>query len=366
MRRSPAPAVAAFDVARRQPDTPAGCGHRAARVRDHHRRRARSRGHAGRARRARLRTARAPRSFASPNARARIPRCAASIVAARPQRAEPQPRVTRHTFCAARAGAASHARSSERSTRSRASPGSAPRFFRAPAGLRNPLLAPVLHRMGLRLASWTRRGFDTVQRDPARVLAAPDATSLAAGDIVLLHDGHAARTSAGRPVVLDVLPQLLHACEQPACARSRCLRRCVPVRRAHATGTDDERDRARRLALRSIDAASAPYRRVGRFAWHFARGKLGMDPVFRYLLRHGLIRPGARVLDIGCGQGLLASLVHAACSVAAAWRVAGGLGCAAAARAHHRHRADADRDVERAQAALGDATRASCAATCGT
>src|SRR3979490_1504022 len=40
--------------------------------------------------------------------------------------------------------------------------GSRPRFFRAPAGLRNPFLDPVLARLQLRLASWTRRGFDTL------------------------------------------------------------------------------------------------------------------------------------------------------------------------------------------------------------
>lgn len=59
-------------------------------------------------------------------------------------------------------------------------------------------------------------------------------------------------------------------------------------------------------------AACAPYRTVGRFAWHFARGKLGRDPVFKALLTHGWISPGARVVDIGCGQGLLASLLAAA------------------------------------------------------
>ncbi len=52
-----------------------------------------------------------------------------------------------------------------------ATTGAAPRFFRAPAGLRNPFLEPVLARAGLTLVSWTRRGFDTVSRDPARVLA---------------------------------------------------------------------------------------------------------------------------------------------------------------------------------------------------
>ena len=58
--------------------------------------------------------------------------------------------------------------------------------------------------------------------------------------------------------------------------------------------------------------ASASYRPAGRFALHFARGKLRWDPVFRHLLVHGLIAPRSRVLDIGCGQGLLASLLGAA------------------------------------------------------
>jgi len=61
-----------------------------------------------------------------------------------------------------------------------------------------------------------------------------------------------------------------------------------------------------------IERASAAYRPAGRYALHFARGKLRWDPVFRHLLAHGLIAPRSRVLDIGCGQGLLASLLEAA------------------------------------------------------
>ena len=61
-----------------------------------------------------------------------------------------------------------------------------------------------------------------------------------------------------------------------------------------------------------LAGASAPYRRAGRYAWSFARGKLGGDPVFRHLLSHGLIAPRSRVLDIGCGQGLLAALLREA------------------------------------------------------
>jgi peptidoglycan-N-acetylglucosamine deacetylase len=88
--------------------------------------------------------------------------------------------------------------------------GVAPFCFRAPAGLRSPLLDPVLHRLGLHLVSWTRRGFDTRERDPARVLSRLT-RGLAAGDILLLHDGHAQRDADGQAIVLQVLPLLLQA-----------------------------------------------------------------------------------------------------------------------------------------------------------
>jgi peptidoglycan/xylan/chitin deacetylase (PgdA/CDA1 family) len=86
--------------------------------------------------------------------------------------------------------------------------GRAPAYFRAPAGFRSPLLDPVLARRGLRYASWTRRGFDTVETDPAAVLRRLT-RGLRAGDMLLLHDGSAARTREGEPVVLAVLPRLL-------------------------------------------------------------------------------------------------------------------------------------------------------------
>ncbi|MDE2348372.1 MAG: polysaccharide deacetylase family protein [Gammaproteobacteria bacterium] len=85
---------------------------------------------------------------------------------------------------------------------------SEPLFFRAPAGLRNPLLQPVLAELGLRLASWTRRGYDTVNRDPQRVLRRLT-NRLGGAEILLLHDGHAARSTRSIPVVVEVLPALL-------------------------------------------------------------------------------------------------------------------------------------------------------------
>lgn len=83
-----------------------------------------------------------------------------------------------------------------------------PLFFRPTAGLRNFLLEPVLCRLGLQLASWTRRGFDTRQTEPELVLQKL-LSNLQAGDILLLHDGNAGRTASGVPMILEVLPPLL-------------------------------------------------------------------------------------------------------------------------------------------------------------
>jgi SAM-dependent methyltransferase len=68
------------------------------------------------------------------------------------------------------------------------------------------------------------------------------------------------------------------------------------------------------VSLRGVllDQASEPYRQAGRFAYHFARGKLRGDPVFRAILELGLLRGYPRILDLGCGQGLLAAWLRAA------------------------------------------------------
>ena len=61
-----------------------------------------------------------------------------------------------------------------------------------------------------------------------------------------------------------------------------------------------------------IKAAARPYLRGGPYPYFFARSKLGMDPIFMAMLRDGSIPDGARILDLGCGQSLLASLLLAA------------------------------------------------------
>ncbi len=88
-----------------------------------------------------------------------------------------------------------------------------PVYFRPPAGIRSPLLEPVLARRGLHLATWSRRGFDTADRDAHRV-SRRLLTGLSADSILLLHDGNAARTRSQRPIVLEVLPRVLDALEE--------------------------------------------------------------------------------------------------------------------------------------------------------
>lgn len=91
-----------------------------------------------------------------------------------------------------------------------AATGRRPAWFRAPAGFRSPVLEPELRLAGLRLASWTRRGYDTVSTRPEHI-GRRLLRKLAAGDVLLLHDGSSARDGQGRPVVLEVLPRVLAA-----------------------------------------------------------------------------------------------------------------------------------------------------------
>jgi peptidoglycan-N-acetylglucosamine deacetylase len=93
--------------------------------------------------------------------------------------------------------------------------GQAPVFFRPTAGLRNPFLDPVLAQLGLRLAAWTRRPYDTRDGRPQQVLERLT-RNLGPGDILLMHDGHAALTPEGQPVVLATLPILLRTLREQA------------------------------------------------------------------------------------------------------------------------------------------------------
>ena len=101
-----------------------------------------------------------------------------------------------------------------------------------------------------------------------------------------------------------------------------------------------------------LDAACKPYRNAGRFAYYFARSKLRADPVYRAILELGLLLGRARVLDLGCGQGLLAAWLRAAehCYEHGSWPRAWPPAPRALSTRGIEIKA---RDVERARCALG-------------
>ena len=159
----------------------------------------------------------------------------------------------------------------------------------------------------LQLVSWTRRGFDTVRREPD-VLVQRLGRGLAAGDILLLHDGNAARTTSGQPLILAVLPALLSriAARRPAprdaaggrpqraTPHERCIDggRCGPSLRRRGERAVPA-SRPLRLALRARQAALGPGVRAPRRA--------RPDRAGRARARHRL-RPGPARQPARCGR----------------------------------------------------------------
>lgn len=89
--------------------------------------------------------------------------------------------------------------------------GIAPKFFRAPFGIRTPLTEPALARLGLHCVAWNIRSFDTIDSDAARV-ASRVVRRLVPGAIVLLHDGRDGRRKPATPEapsILGALPVVL-------------------------------------------------------------------------------------------------------------------------------------------------------------
>ena len=60
------------------------------------------------------------------------------------------------------------------------------------------------------------------------------------------------------------------------------------------------------------EEAARRYLDTGMLQWEFVRGKLRHDPLYFNLLRRGLLPSGGLLLDLGCGRGIVFSLLLAA------------------------------------------------------
>jgi SAM-dependent methyltransferase len=136
--------------------------------------------------------------------------------------------------------------------------------------------------------------------------------------------------------------------------------------RPDPVGSNQQRQRAitAEAALRLVVARAAErFRASGRFAYYFARGKLGTDPVFAAVLTQQLLPAAPRLLDLGCGQGLVAAWLDAAnqCHLNGHWPEQ----WAAPARPVSIRGIEIDaNEVRRAQRALGGVALIECADLC--
>lgn len=77
-----------------------------------------------------------------------------------------------------------------------------------------------------------------------------------------------------------------------------------------------------------VDHACERYRPTGRVAYHFARGKLQRDPLYRAVFEGDLLPREGTLLDLGCGGGLMLAVLASArvlqaASAASALRLVG-------------------------------------------
>ena len=252
-------ALAALALARPQLDPPARGGGGAAGDRDHDRRRARPGGHAGRARPARRAPGARDLLRRSPRPRPRHPALCREIVR---RGHSVQNHSDRHSHAFSLLGPRGLAREiGAAQARLADLVGVAPRFFRAPGGP-----AQSLARAGARAA---RPGAGEL--DPARLRHGPARAGgvlarlcdgLGAGDILLLHDGNAARTAPGSRWCSPSCRRCSSASPRPGCGRPPWPTPCPRAREAAAGALAAARDEPRRRGAGLAGAGRAGERLV--------------------------------------------------------------------------------------------------------
>jgi len=83
-----------------------------------------------------------------------------------------------------------------------------PRFYRQPAGFRNPKIFGILKELGMNMVGWQVRAFDTQLRDP-QTIARKILEKIQPGGVILLHDGSDSEQNQDRTPTLEALPAIL-------------------------------------------------------------------------------------------------------------------------------------------------------------
>ena len=102
-----------------------------------------------------------------------------------------------------------------------------------------------------------------------------------------------------------------------------------------------------------VQSAAERYLRVGFVAWQFATGKLRLDPVYQQIVAGGRLPTRGTLVDLGCGQGLMLSLLASARPFMAADSAGGDAPQGAGGLRLHGIE-NRSRQVRRARQALGD------------
>ena len=86
--------------------------------------------------------------------------------------------------------------------------GYSPRFYRQPAGFRNPRIFGVLKEFQMTMVGWQARAFDTQVRKP-EAIARRILQKSQPGGVILLHDGSDSASKDDRTATLEALPVIL-------------------------------------------------------------------------------------------------------------------------------------------------------------
>jgi uncharacterized protein (DUF2062 family) len=144
----------------------------------------------------------------------------------------------------------------------------------AAANISNPFIAPVLYATEIQVGAWLRTGAIYSPSTVERIRLGGLALDVLIGSVVI----GLALGIAGLAITYAV-------------ARAR--------------------DRSA-AAARLVDAAAARFLPFGFGAWEFARNKIRHDPMYLGVLRDGVLPARGRLLDLGCGHGLMLALLAAA------------------------------------------------------